>query len=167
MTTKQKVFLVIWFYVGWFGCVFFGKWQLAEWSLIFPSVALLLLITSKAATKKQVMVLLLSAVVGLVFDALALRFGLISFPNPAITFVPLWLISMWLLFTTMVPVSHGLFKSNLLLAALLGAVFGPLSYYSGEAFEVFSFSNTKAIVIYAIFWGIYFPAIHYIYRKLT
>lgn len=167
MTTKQKIILVIWFYVGWFGCVFFGKWQLGEWSLVFPGVAFILLIKDKAATKYQVIALFLSAIVGIVFDTLALRLGLISFPDPALAFVPLWLTSMWLLFSAMIPVSHALFKSNLLLAAILGAIFGPLSYYSGEAFEVFAFSSSKAILIFAIFWGVCFPAIHYIYRKLT
>lgn len=45
-----------------------------------------------------------------------------------------------------------------MVGVLMGSVFGPLSYLSGEKFEVLFFAGTWEILFYAIFWGLHFLA---------
>lgn len=166
MTKKQNVLLIFWFYLGWFGCVYFAKWNISQWSFVFPAVPFLFLVALKKLSFRALLFLALISLIGVGFDSLAYNFNLVSFHNHSSAFLPIWLLSMWFLFSTVVPLSHDLFKSKLWLAAILGAIFGPLSYYSGEAFDVLLFQNQSTIFVYALFWGCYFPMIHLFYRKM-
>lgn len=165
MTNRQSVALIIWFYLGWFGCIYFGQWQISNWSFVFPFLPMIYLYLSKLISTRQLVFLFASSLLGIGFDSAAYFFQLIQFPNQTATMIPTWLMAIWFLFATVFPLSHRVFKAKLILAAILGAVFGPLSYYSGEAFQALAFKSNQAIFIYAIFWGIYFPMMHYFYRK--
>ena len=165
MTQRQNIGLIVWYYLGWFGCVYFGRWGISNWSLIFPMMPMVYLLKSKTISIAQFLFLVKISMVGIIFDSAAYYFQWITFPNHQASVIPTWLVSMWLLFATIFPLSHRLFKTKLGLAAVLGAIVGPLSYYSGVAFESISFGHRNVLFIYAIFWGIYFPIVHYFYRK--
>jgi hypothetical protein len=166
MTKIQKYTLVLWFYFGWFGCVYFAKWDLSPWSFVFPAVPWIWFLYFKVFPKKNLAYLVVLSLLGIIFDSWAHYSGIISFTESGSLLLPYWLFSMWFLFVTVFPLSQSFLGSKLILAGLLGVVFGPLSYYSGQAFGVFSFSDLWSIYIYALFWGIYFPVALYFYRKL-
>lgn len=166
MTLRQKTALILWFYVGWFGCIFFAKWQISRWSLVFPLLPFVFLLKFKLLGIKEVGFLFGISIIGIIFDWIVFRLNVVSFPGHSSMFIPLWLDAMWFLFSTVVPLSHALFKSKLWLAVVLGALLGPLSYFSGISFEVLAFQNQSALIVYAAFWGIYFPVIHYFYGKV-
>lgn len=167
MSTMQNLILFIWFYIGWFGCVFFSKWNLSVWSLVFALPPLLYFLFFQIISKRQFLLLLLLAFIGVVFDSIAYFFNLIHFTNHDLKIIPLWLVSMWLLFISVFPISHKIFNSKKTLASIVGMIAGPLSYYSGEAFEVLFFNTQITIIIYAVFWAFYFPIAHIIYRKYS
>ncbi len=157
MTSQSNFFLFIWFYLGWFGCVYFAKWDLSIWSYVFPLIPVVFILKFNFLTKQKIMFLGLVSLVGTLFDLAIYRAGFIEFPNHSTFFVPHWLVSMWLLFASAFPISQNFLKQRLWLAALLGAVFGPLSYYSGQTLQVLAFKGQLAIPIYALFWGLLFP----------
>lgn len=165
MNRFQKFALFFWFYLGWFGCVFFAKWDWSPWSFVFPLVPWVLFFILNLFPRRVLAYLLALAVVGIAFDLIAFRLSLISFSNHESHFLPYWLLAMWLLFVSVIPLSFDFFKSRLVLAGLLGAIFGPISYFSGEAFLVLTFNGYWSIFIYAVFWSFYFPAAVYFYRK--
>lgn len=167
MSKKIMIALIVWFYLGWFGCIYFAKWGLENFSLLFPLFPFTYFLKAKLFSNKELIFFLGAAIVGILFDSSAYFAKLIQFENHQSGFIPVWLISMWFLFVSVLALSHAFFQSRLWLAAALGAVFGPLSYLSGEAFQVFSFTSQLSILIYAIFWAVYFPAMHYIYRKIA
>lgn len=166
MNKTQKIILFLWFYLGWFGCVFFAKWNIEIYSLVFPLIPFIFFLKFKWYDYKRLVLMLVSSIFGMLFDWGMYFFGFIKFSDQNPIFIPTWLVSMWFLFALILPLSHEVFKNRLVLAALLGAIFGPLSYYSGEAFQVLFVSGSIGFLIYTIFWGIYFPLIHHIYRKL-
>lgn len=150
--------LSIWAQLGWFGCVYFGKmnWGLA--SLVIPLIAWVLLNFSFNLNRQVVFRLLVLMLVGLAFDSTSAYFSLIQINPPTETgWLPLWLISLWLLFGPTLLLLQSLLQSKYILAALLGAVFGPLSYRAGAQFETLFMNGTIAILVYASFWASYFP----------
>lgn len=167
MSSLYKTSLAVWFNLAWFGCVYLGKNQLGNWSLFLPMVSIAILFFSGILSKRLSIYFAMVTIVGAAFDLIAFKLGLIRFQSEDFIILPVWLVSMWLLFAMVIPAMQGLFANRLLLAAIAGFIFGPLSYYYGESFEVLFFSSKISIVIYAVFWGLFFPAIIYFQRKLT
>lgn len=164
----QKIVLSIWIYAGWFGCVYFGKmsWGLA--SLIFPLFSWILLYRFFKPSAGMIFRLLSLCSVGLIFDSIAVHFNLIQMSTPAeIGWLPLWLISMWLLFVCSLPLLQSLLQKKYFVAAILGAVFGPLSYKAGTQFDVLTMTSSTTFIIYAAFWAIYMPVGILIFRRTT
>lgn len=158
VATRLKILFSIWIYIGWFGCVYFGKmgWQLG--SLIFPVVGWILLKSSVALNRQTLAKLSFLFLMGLLFDSAAVHINLIQITPPAqFGWLPLWMISLWLLFISSLPLLQGLFHNKLFWAGLLGAIFGPLSYRAGAQFETLFLNGVTALAVYAAFWAIYIP----------
>ncbi len=167
MSTPSTFFLFVWFYLGWFGCVYFAKWDLSAWSYIFPLIPIVFILKLKFLSKLKIIFLSLLSFFGILSDFVIYHLGFIDFPNHSSFFVPHWLISMWLLFACVFPISQNFLNDRLWLAAILGAVFGPLSYYSGQTLQVLVFKGQLAIPIYTLLWGLSFPFAISKYNKLT
>lgn len=156
--------------MGWFGCVYFGTQDWGVASLIFPLIAWVLLKLAFELNRTSLFRLFVLLVVGLTFDSIAMYSGLIEILQPTLDgflpindvlpingFLPMWLISLWLLFIASLPLLHSLFRKKYFLAAILGAIFGPLSYRGGTQFGILTMNGSTAIIIYAIFWAVYIP----------
>lgn len=155
---NPKLLLPVWAQLGWFGCVYFGKLNWGFASLIFPLVSWLLLNFSFGLNRQKSVRLLVLLLVGIVFDSTSAYFNLIQMTPPAeIGWLPLWLISLWLLFASTLPLLQSLFQDRYILAALVGAVIGPLSYRAGAQFETLILNGTVATLVYASFWASYIP----------
>lgn len=162
MKSLPQYFPFVWFYIGWFGCVFLGKYGHSEWSPLFPLILVALLIIWRKLNLKTAGILLLLGSLGIFFDSMMASKNWMVFANPDFVFLPLWLISIWLLFVFVLPTMVPVFFTRLWLAAILGAVFGPLSYVSGKALEVLSLQGATAIGLCAAFWALYFPLSIYV-----
>lgn len=167
MTKIQTLIVIIWFHIGWFGCIWFAKNDLSLFSVIIPVVGFLLLYLFKALNKKSFFYLISVSLVGIAIDSALYHLKLIHFFSYNEKMIPTWLISMWFLFSTTLLVSYKLFNNKLWLASLLGAIFGPLSYYSGQALGVLGFSNLYSLLIDSLIWAIFYNRIIYLNRRYT
>lgn len=165
MKNKDLGIVVILFYLGWFGSVFLAKTSFSIASLIFPVFIIAFLYFRKILTKKNIIFALAISLVGILFDFLLIRLGFITAYGDSLLLFPIWLISIWLSFSfSMLKISAN-FRAPLPIAALLGMIMGPLSYKSGEAFQVLSFLSPITFLIYAAFWGITFPLILFLSKR--
>lgn len=166
MINWLKLALFIWYYIGWFGCIFLGRSENSAFTVLFPLVAWFLM-TKQFRIKIKVAVLLVAfAVVGIIFDALAAHFGWILFLTKASSVSPFWLICLWFLFVTVLPLSFGLLKNRLGLASLLGFIFGPLSYRSGETLAIMILPIWPGMAIYGLFWALFFPTALFLLKHI-
>jgi len=165
MKNFKQYFPFIWYYIGWFGCVYLGKYGFSKWSFFFPLFLIILLLVWRKLSLGVMGLLILMAVLGMTFDAIMAAKGWVVFVDLDYIVLPYWLISIWLLFLFVIPIMVPIFYSRLWLAAVLGAFFGPLSYASGRAMGVLSFQGAIAVCLYAGFWGLYFPLSIYIVGK--
>lgn len=166
MKKIKQYFPVIWYYIGWFGCVYLGKYGFSAWSFLFPLLLVVLLLAWRQLSLRATALLTIMAVFGMAFDALMAANGSIVFTDSDYIVLPYWLISIWILFLFIVPVMVPIFYSRLFLAAILGAIFGPLSYASGSAMKVLSFQGPSFVYWYAGFWALYFPLSIYTASKI-
>jgi hypothetical protein len=105
--------------------------------------------------------LILGAVLlGLVADSLILATGWIAYPNgrwiPGLA--PYWIVALWALFATTLNVSMRWMHGRHVLAAVFGAVGGPLSYLAGAKLGAMSFlSPAPAFIALALLWSMAMP----------
>lgn len=148
------------FQIGWFACVLGGAhgWP---WLGVLATVAIVALHLYRAARPMMEATLILgSGVLGFFADSLLTGMGLLRFPSGQWhpQFAPYWMAAMWMLFATTLNVSLRWLKSRLGLAALLGAVAGPLAYYGGAKLGGVSFGQPLAgLVAVAGVWTLAMP----------
>lgn len=163
MKSMARFALFAWFYIGWFGCVFMSASEYEAYTLLFPLVGGFMFASTIENPKRSSLlltgfVLFSLAVVGMIFDSLMFKYGLIRFASASEPrFLPLWLVSIWGLFVLLLPVAQRFFANRLILSSVLGLIMGPLSYKSGEVFGVLFLESFLSLASYAVFWAIYFP----------
>lgn len=107
--------------------------------------------------------LLAVAGLGFVFEHALLFAGLVRYPGDP-SWVPLWMLALWPLFATTLNVSLAWFKPRPVLAALAGAVAGPLAYAGGEALGAIRLEGA-ALWVLALGWALVFPLLLTLARR--
>ena len=157
------------FQVAWFAAVL-GAANGATW--LGPLVMLAVLGVHLATIQDRLGELKLLGVAGLagfVFDTSLVAAGVFTpvqalFPHP---FSPPWMIGLWLNFAATLNVSLAWLQERYLLAALCGALGGPLAYYGGAKLgATASLPTTSGIFILALGWGIITPLLVWAAKSL-
>ena len=151
----STVFTFIWFYLGWFGCIYLANKPNEFLCFLFPLVAFLWLFFKDKKNLQELALLLGLTLVGISFDFASLQIGVIQLHHQRI--FPLWLVSLWLLYASSIPSMAKFLGSRPWLSALLGGIGGPLCYFYGKAFDLMSFTNNWSVAVYILFWSIYTP----------
>ncbi len=153
-------------YFGWFACVFAGKYQLDLVAYLVPSLFLFLFHRFSGLNGKILITFSVLTIIGIAFDSLAIKMGWIKLMNTEISWgVPHWLAALWLLFTFSVPLYSGWLLKKRMFTAILGFFLGPITYYSGSAFQVLVIDQKLHLLIYGFFWAAFFPAALWLYQK--
>jgi len=156
----RKVINVALFQAAWFAAVL-GAARGMLWlgpAAMIPTLAIHLVLQNNR--RGEVKLLLAAGVLGFLFDTAFVAGGVFTplqhlFPRP---FSPPWMICLWLNFAATLNVSMAWLRRRYLLAALFGAIGGPLAYYSGAklgATEVLP--TTIGMLLLAIGWGAMTP----------
>jgi hypothetical protein len=152
------------FQIGWFSCVLSAANGL-PW-IGFLVVGLVVGLHFKVSDRRQheLQLLVLAVFMGLIFDSLLVASGWVRYPSGMLVsgIAPYWILAMWALFATTLNVSMGWLKSSLVLASVMGAVFGPLSYVAGQRLGAIELVDFRASMIaLAVIWAIAMPALMY------
>lgn len=118
---------------------------------------------------EELMLVAATGVLGACWDSILVSIGWMTYPSG--TFIsgvaPYWIIGMWMLFATTLNIAFRWLREKLLLAALTGAIFGPLSYYVGAKFGAVVISQpVAALTALAIGWSVIFPLLLVLAKKL-
>jgi len=157
------------FQVAWFAAVL-GAAGEREW--LGPLVLLpVLAINLAMATDRRGELKLWAAagVLGLLFDTALVAAGVFAprhqlFPHPL---SPPWMIGLWLNFAATLNQSLGWLHGRPLLAALFGAVGGPLAYYGGARLGATeAIPGMWGMMILAIGWGVMTPLLFKLAKTL-
>lgn len=150
------------FQAGWFSCVL-GAANGMPWLgplVVLAVAALHLWLARRPAPELQLMIA--AVAMGLVADSLLVYLGWVSYPNGtwANGFAPYWILAMWALFATTLNVSMRWMQGRYVVALLMGAIGGPLSYLAGEKLGAMQFVEpVGALAGLALIWAIAMPAL--------
>lgn len=156
----QILFNFVAFQVGWFSSVI-GAAREMPW--LGPTVVLAVaLIHLSQARRPELEAGLIAAcgLLGLFFDSLLVMLGWVAYPSGILVehAAPYWIVAMWMLLATTLNRSMAWLKGRLALAAILGAIAGPLSYLGGERLGGMQFVETlPAVIFLAIGWATVMP----------
>jgi hypothetical protein len=145
---------------GWFACVL-GAANGLPW--VGPLAVLVLASVHLRLAERpggEIRIMLAAILIGLVADSLLVITGLVSYPNGTWIegLAPYWILAMWAMFATTLNLSMRWMQRRLLLASLLGAIFGPLAYLAGEELGAINFeSRILAISALAVIWAVSMP----------
>lgn len=157
---NRKLLNFVLFQAGWFSCVLGAANGLPWLGALVAFVIVTLHIRLADQPFHEFQLLVLAVVLGAVFDSLLVSSGWVRYPSgmfiPGVA--PYWILALWALFATTLNLSMGWLKNSLVLASVMGAVFGPLSYLAGQrlgAIELVDVFSSMAML--AIIWAVVMP----------
>ncbi len=158
------------FQVGWLACVLGGANGL-PW--IGAGVGLMIVLWHlrwMAPSANEWMLIAAAAFTGIVWDSLLVISGVVTYP-PGQLFsraAPVWIVVMWMLFATTLNLSLSWLQGRYLMAAVLGAVAGPLAYRAGAALGGISFDDPPlAMTLLALGWAVFTPGLLVVASRLS
>jgi len=161
---------IITFYLAWFACIVGAAHQ---HSLLGPLTVLAVLglhfyFLPGYPPAQELRLFLTVSVLGFVLDSLQAFVGVFSFAHttPGTWMSPLWMIALWVAFATTLHTSLRWLSGRYGLAAVLGAIGGPLSYYSGAQLGALTLNPdlTLSFAVMAIVWGFAMPVLVWLAR---
>jgi hypothetical protein len=162
ITNRQKILFYLLTSVSWYACVSSANTSIEGFciSLIFVNYWSFRKLFPQMTWRNIWPVV----PIGIFFDQIMITLDVIRLPSLPV--VPIWLISLWCIFSLSLP----LYQEIALLkdrkkAAVLGAVGGILTYYAGEKFEVLYYTHWYSYVLYGIFWGLLFSRLDLLVRR--
>jgi len=148
------------FQVAWFAAVLGAAHEMAWFGplVLLPVLAVNLAMASDR--RGELKLWAVAGTLGLLFDTALVAAGVFAprhhlFPHP---FSPPWMIGLWLNFAATLNQSLAWLQARPLLAALFGAVGGPLAYYGGARLgATATIPGVEGLMILTIGWGLMTP----------
>lgn len=151
---------ILLFQLCWFACILGGANGMPLLGVAVVALAVAYHLYSTANPRAELLLLVVAAIIGGAWDSLLVTLGWLVYPSGTLIAgtAPYWLVAMWIAFATTFNVSLRWFKQHLLLAALFGAVGGPLAYFAGERLGGVVFSSYPAALgALALGWTLLMP----------
>jgi hypothetical protein len=154
---------------AWFACVLGGarEFELLGTLAVGAAVALHLVLAPRPVIEAALVAIV--ATIGLLWDSLIVTLGLMAYPSgsPAPGLAPVWIVAMWALFATTLNVSLGWLRGRPVLAALLGAVGGPLAYFAGHRLGGIDLPDPAfALLVQGLGWSLLMPLLAWLASRL-
>ena len=158
--SASLMFNFVAFQCGWFACVVGAAhgWPLAGTATAAAIVAWHVMRAARPAEDLKLVIIALA--LGALWDSSLAALGWVDFTSGTLVagLAPPWILALWALFATTLNVSLDWLKGRWLVAALLGAVAGPLSYWAGVRLGALEFvAPLPALTALAIGWGVITP----------
>lgn len=111
---------------------------------------------------KELRLVLLTALIGFSSDSLFAATGMLQYTSgQLVTWMgPVWIFGLWIAFGTTLNVAFRWLQNRWMLATVLGAVSGPMSYLAGSKMGAVSFAETTlAMISLSATWAVLLPTL--------
>lgn len=153
---------IVLFQIGWFACVLCAARDLPWAGTGVALVVAAIHLARAARPAEELKLIALALVIGVVWDSALVALGWITYPSGTLIAgtAPHWILAMWAIFATTLNISMRWMKKRWLIAFVLGAVCGPLSYWGAGRLGAATFTEPMAaLVALALGWGVIMPAL--------
>ena len=144
------------FQVAWLVCVLAGSASLV---LAYTLINLAVHLRFIADLPREPAWLVVICLAGIVLDGVMFLVGVLQNSDGS-TVLPFWLVCLWLNFAMALRYSFAFLQRNLVVAAALGALAGPFSYFSGAMLNgdvSLQQPLTYSLSALALTWGLFLP----------
>ncbi len=150
------------FDAAWFACILGVAHGRPLWgtAAVVAAIAWHLAISARPATELALVASL--CMIGLVAESLVVAQGHVAYPagQPVAWLAPYWMVALWGEFAIALNVTLRWLKRRPLLALVLGAVFGPLSFLGGVRLGGARFvDEAPALITLAVMWAVLMPLV--------
>ena len=118
---------------------------------------------------RDIKIIGLALLSGLVIDSLFFQFNLINYQGGILTqfkLAPLWILSMWAGFSVTLLYSLDSIKNRYFISGILGLIGGPLSYNAGVQIGSITLNGLLSYIALGIVWGLIIPILFYCINQL-
>jgi Protein of unknown function (DUF2878) len=158
------------FQIGWFACVLGAAWGRPWTGTAIAAAVVAFHLWRVARPGQELKLIAMALAMGLAWDSLLVNLGLVSFESgfPLEHVAPQWILALWALFATTLNVSLRWLHGRWVVAVLLGAAVGPLSYWAGTRLGALVLPDLlPALLALAIGWGTMTPLLLVLARRFN
>lgn len=154
---------IVLFQLGWFACVLGAANGYAREGAIAAGLIVALHIARATRPGREAKLALAAALLGLAFESALVWAGWVRVDDGIY-----WLVALWALFATTLNESLRTLQTRPWIAALFGAVGGPLAYYAGARMGALDFVQPAAMLAaLAVGWAAATPLLLSVARRLN
>lgn len=157
------------FQLGWFCAVIFGGTPHHVIGAVVVAIVILINLRMAEYPSNEFKLMLVALALGLAWESALTQMGLLvyEYGQLASWLAPHWILALWALFATTINASLSWMKKNLFLAAVFGAIGGPISFYAGMKLgSVVIPQLYSAMATLALGWAVLTPLLVLISNKL-
>ena len=161
---------VVIYQLCWFACILGAANGLPTLGVAIVAAAVAYHLYSAQLAVPELILIAIAALIGAAWDSLLVAAGWLVYPNGMLLegTAPYWIVALWISFATTFNVSLRWFKQRLLLAALFGAVGGPLAFLAGERLGGVVFTSyPAALTALALGWALLMPLMLLVARRFN
>jgi hypothetical protein len=169
MSKYKNLFNIIGFQTGWWACVIGAKNGYPYFGPLVMSIFLFIHFARLENRNKELLFAILVGFIGTVVDTVLLQTNLVEYRGVYIdNIAPLWITAMWVGFAATINHSLVWLNNKWIMSFALGAIFGPLSYFTGIKFEALHFEiSLLTMSVLALLWGVVVPYLYYLNGKVV
>lgn len=156
----RKLVNFVLFQLGWFACILGAAHGYVSWAVLFCLAVAAFHLWQSSEPMQEGMLLLKILALGIFADTLLLQTGSLVFESKGLvpSLSPIWMWSLWVILGCTLNESMSWLRGRYVLAAVLGAITGPLSYLAGVKLGAATWGNeTQAIVLLGLIWATAMP----------
>ena len=150
------------FEAAWFACIFGVVHGQPSWGTAAVVAAIAWHVAISARPASELALIAILCAIGLVAESLVVAQGNVAYSagQPVSWLAPYWMVALWGEFGIALNVTLRWLKRKPWLAALLGAVFGPLSFMGGVRLGGARFvDESNALVTLVVMWAVLMPLV--------
>ena len=150
-----RLFNFVAYQLAWFACVLGAAHDLAWAGAVF-AVAVAALHLALRRDPAELRLIVSAAAIGFLVDSALARAQFVEFASAGSNgWAPLWMVSLWTAFATTLNHSLHWLVSRPWIAALAGAIGGPLAYLAGAKLGALTIASpTPALILIAGLWAV-------------
>ncbi|BET13437.1 DUF2878 domain-containing protein [Pandoraea sputorum] len=148
--------------IGWLICVLSAAHGQAWIGVVFVTLLVAGHLSAMRDAAREAMFVAFVALAGWGWESLVVRSGWLVYPAGSwpTGYAPYWMSGLWALFAIQINPLFSSLRPHWVLASLLGAVGGPLSFRAGAALGAVTFIHPwAAVAVMAGGWAVHFPAL--------
>ncbi len=167
-----KVFNYLSYYVGWLACVYGAAHGLSAVGVGVAGLLVLIHFVLTHTLREEITMIIVIGALGTLVDSFQAASGLLVYQSryASVPWLgPIWITAIWVLFASTINWSFGWLKGRTWLAAVLGAIGGPVSYTAGERIGAVRFQHDYIVTMLALaaIWSLVLPAFFALAHRMT